>query len=512
MINVSLPQDNTDNGEDDEKHSPSVNPLANPLPWWYEFYKRITLFPWWLRYNIGVAEEAVLKDNIIQLGTSMRLQDKWLKRIIRHTVSEFSKKGLGSDYYGYHNIDHELEATYFTLLAANGQSEGNKFSHDDINYLFVAALFHDYDPLKEFDKPNEDSVEWFIRNDDKIKRFIDDVGINIDIVIAIIHRTAYPFKEEIAEHARKRMYELFTCAGIPESDTETRKYYEDLGWFLSVSERAAGYALGNFEHSKELARRNAHALGWHPSLINEESVKYFSIFKEEIEMFERVFQGVPEEYKKKFWENVEAFKEAWMEELDVRNSIQKKELRLASVVEKIESDLDPHVKESVLSLYRDLPVPRRIEEEKFRKSLSDKNTILITLRINNEFGRIVGYAKGGPLENYKLRRGTNDQNMGKKNTAYLESISIKPGYWGGTGGHLLRLQFLSEARKRGFKYVTAYVHRNVIMHRINNGESIGIVQKYDPDRLDYYRQDLSKLREDFLPSTMTANVSESNLE
>ncbi|MGH9909924.1 MAG: GNAT family N-acetyltransferase, partial [Nitrososphaerales archaeon] len=222
--------------------------------------------------------------------------------------------------------------------------------------------------------------------------------------------------------------------------------------------------------------------------------------------------GVPEEYKKKFWENVEAFKEAWMEELDVRNSIQKKELRLASVVEKIESNLDPHVKESVLSLYRELPVPRRIEEGKFRKSLLDKNTILITLRIDNEFGRIVGYAKGGPLENYKLRRGTNDQNMGKKNTAYLESISIKPGYWGGTGGHLLRLQFLSEARKRGFKYVTAYVHRNVIIHRINNGESIEIVQKYDPDRLDYYRQDLSKLKEDFLPSTMTANVSESNLE
>lgn len=509
---MSLPQDNTDNSKDGEEHSPPLNPLANPLPWWYEFYKRIKLFPWWLRYNIGVAEEAVLKDNIIQLGTRMRLQDKWLKKIIRHAVSEFSKKGLGSDYYGYHNIDHELEATYFTLLAANGQSEGNKLSHSDINYLFVAALFHDYDPLKEFDKPNEDSVEWFIRNDDEIKRFIDDVGINIDIIIAIIHRTAYPFKGEIADHARKRMYELFTHAGIPENDTETRKHYEDLGWFLSVSERAAGYALGNFEHSKELARRNAHALGWHPSLINEESVKYFSVFKEEIEMFERVFQGVPEDYKKKFWENVESFKEAWMEELDVRNSIQKKELRLVSVVEKIESDFDPHVKESVLSLYRELPVPRRIEEEKFRKSLLDKNTILITLRINNEFGRIVGYAKGGLLENYHLRRGTDDQNMGRKNTAYLESISIKPGYWGGTGGHLLRLQFLSEAKKRGFMYVTAYVHRNVIMHRINNGESIEIVQKYDPDRLDYYRQDLSELKEDFLSSTMATNVSESDLE
>jgi hypothetical protein len=273
---------NNDYGNDyitSRKDLSSINPLAEPPPVWYEFYKRIKLFPWWLRYNIGIAKEAVLKDKIIQLGTKMGLQDKWLNRIIRHTVSEFSKKGLGSDYYGYHNIDHELEAAYFALIAANGYYEENKFSQDDIIYLFVAALFHDYDPLKQFDKPNEDSVEWFLRNDDKIKGFIDDVGISIDIVIAIIHRTAYPFRGKIAEHAEKRMEELFTYAGISENDINIREHYKDLGWFLSVSERIAGYVLGDFEHSIELARRNAHALGWHPSLINEESIKYFSILK-----------------------------------------------------------------------------------------------------------------------------------------------------------------------------------------------------------------------------------------
>ena len=72
------------------------------------------------------------------------------------------------------------------------------------------------------------------------------------------------------------MQELFTHAGIPESDTLKREHYERLGWFLSVSERIAGYALGNFERAMELVWRNAHALGWHPSLINEESVKYFT--------------------------------------------------------------------------------------------------------------------------------------------------------------------------------------------------------------------------------------------
>jgi hypothetical protein len=149
---------NNDYGNDyitsSRKDLSSINPLTEPLPARYEFYKRLKLFPWWLRYNIGIAKEAILKDKIIQLGTKMGLQDRWIRRIIRHAVSEFSKKGLGTDYYGYHNIDHKLEAAYFALIAANGYYEENKFSQDDIIYLFVAALFHDYDPLKHFDKPH----------------------------------------------------------------------------------------------------------------------------------------------------------------------------------------------------------------------------------------------------------------------------------------------------------------------------------------------------------------------
>jgi hypothetical protein len=478
----------------------SINPLAEPLPAWYEFYKRMKLFPWWLRYNIGIAKEAILKDKIIRLGTIMGLQDKWIRMIIRHAVSEFSKKGLGSDYYGYHNIDHELEAAYFTLLAASGHYEKNKFSQEDIKYLFVAALFHDYDPLKQFDKPHEDSVEWFLRNDNKIKGFIEAVGINIDIVIAIIHRTAYPFRGKIAEHAEKRMEELLTNAGIAYEDTKTRKHYKDLGWFLSVSERIAGYALGGFEHSMELARTNAHALGWHPSRINEESVKYFSILKEEKEMFEHVLYEAPVECKKNFFNNVAAFKEAWAKEINIRNSIKRKKISLTTVTEKIEEEhgLEPNTEESVLSIYRELHVPIGINsEKKFRKSLNRGDTILITLRVKDNdddiSGEIVGYVKGGPLENYELRHGTHDKNLGKENTAYMEWISIRPGFWGETGGHVLRIEFLKEAKHRGYSYVTSYVHRNVVMQRINKGENVEIIQKYDPDKLDYYRVDLSML-------------------
>jgi len=263
---------------------------------------------------------------------------------------------------------------------------------------------------------------------------------------------------------------------------------------LSVSERIAGYALGNFEHAKELARRNAHALGWHPSRINEESVKYFSTLKEEKEMVDCVLRYVPEKYKKNFYDNIEAFREAWELENGIRSSIRRKEMDLVPTIEKNEVNLDSYVRESILEIYRQLPAPNpTINEEKFKKSLSDSKTILITLRIKDKRGKIVGYVKGGPLESRPLRRGTYDANLGKKNTAQMEWINIKSGYWGETGGHLLRSEFLKEAKRRGYSFVTSYVHRDVIISRKNRGEAIEIVQRYDPDKLDYYRVDLRKL-------------------
>jgi hypothetical protein len=471
---------------------------------------------------MGIVHEAALKDNIIELATSMGLQDKWTNNIVRHAVSEFSKKGLGPDYYGYHNIDHELEATYFSLLALDGQlrasnQDGKKFNDHDIKYLFVAALFHDYDPLKRSDKPQEDSVEFFLRKDKRIKKFIDDIGISLDLVIAIIYRTTYPFKDKNAEHARKRMQELFFEAGIPENDIKSREHYEHLGWLLSVCERMAGYALGDFEHAKTLARRNAHALGWHPSLINEESVKYFSTLKEEKEMTQTVLHGLPDQLKKNFYENVEAFREAWEDENRTRSSIRKREVTFVCGVEKIEDNsLSPEIRDSIYNIYRELRVPLQLGTSQFFRSLHNKNTILITLKIKDRYDKyddvvgstIVGYVKGGPLENYSLRRGTYDENWGHHNTAHMEWICIKPGYWGEAGGHELRTSFLREAKLKGYFFVTSYVHRSVISSRIDRGEAIEIVQKYDPDKLDYYRVDLSKLLADVTEPLSSSSVDQ----
>ncbi|MGB8173270.1 MAG: hypothetical protein WCF01_11630 [Nitrososphaeraceae archaeon] len=42
-----------------------TNPLALAPAKWYEFYKRIRLFPWWITYNAGIAEEAILRKKLL---------------------------------------------------------------------------------------------------------------------------------------------------------------------------------------------------------------------------------------------------------------------------------------------------------------------------------------------------------------------------------------------------------------------------------------------------------------
>jgi hypothetical protein len=473
-----------------------TNPLAESTYEWYQFHKKLHLLRWWIKYKLGQTDEAILKNRIIQVGNSLGISTKWLDKTMEHAITEFSVNGLGVDYYGYHNIKHELEATYFTLLAVFGQKNNNRndiFDLMDVKYLFTSALYHDFDPLKRFEKPNEDAVESYIRNDKKIKESIDEAGLDIDIVIAIIHRTAYPFQDEIAEHAIARMNQLFTDAGIANNDTEKRKHYEDLGWFLSVSERVAGYALDGFENALELARRNAHGLGWHPSRINKESVKFFSLLNKEKEMLDFVLQGISEKYKENFQNNIDKFKELFLKEIEIRNAVRKREINLLFISE--DKNINQITLNEILSLYKELNNPIEINnEKKFARSTKHSKTILVTLRLNEINGTVIGFAKGGPLEYYKLRRGTVEENFGQKNTIFLERINIKTGYWGESGGHNLRMKFLTEAKRNGYKYVTGYVHRDVLIRRLNNAEPIKIIQKYDPDKLDYYRLSLDNFK------------------
>ncbi len=123
------------------------------------------------------SKENLLKDKIIELAIDAGLDHTYVKAIIRHVVSEFSKNGLGSDYYGYHGLNHELEVTYFTLMASKYYLKQNEFSQKDVDALFLAALLHDYDPLKGFDKPEKEGVESFIRNDKKLAMLVEPLKL-----------------------------------------------------------------------------------------------------------------------------------------------------------------------------------------------------------------------------------------------------------------------------------------------------------------------------------------------
>ncbi|HEY7228518.1 MAG TPA: HD domain-containing protein [Nitrososphaeraceae archaeon] len=496
-----------------------VTPVK-PLPWWYEHYKRIRLFPWWTRYNIGIAKEASYKDKILKLAKNMDFDIKATSRIIRHAVSEFSKYGLGSDYPGYHTINHNLEVAYISLLSAGNQKLENKMSKKDIKNLFVAALFHDFDPRKEFEKPNEDNIELFIRNDRKLAGLIDSFEIDLNIVIALIHRTTYPFIGTQKEHALKRIHELLSLTGINNDDVSTRRHYEKLGLYLSICDRIAGYCLGDFNYAKELARRNARGIGWHSQVINEKSVEYFTALKlkDDKDTFERVIQSLPVVLSKNFFDNVEGFREAWEKELEIKASLRKNELNFVTVVENIMNDgnkMNEHMFDTIMRIRQEYCSFTNIHDREFGKSLYDPSTILITLRINSKEGEIVGYVKGGPLEKHEpkrgrydesvgkmdrihmesLRRGTYDENIGKRNSVFMEWIAIETGYMGEKGGHMLRSEFLKEARRRNYAYVTSYYQRELIIHRKSKGEPIEIVQQYDAAMIDYYRIDLSRLIE-----------------
>ncbi|MEM2924011.1 MAG: hypothetical protein QW560_06355 [Candidatus Nitrosocaldus sp.] len=484
------------------------NPLTLPYPWWYEIYQRIKLAPWWFSYKLGISKQALLQDKIIDLAVNIGLQDRWVKSVVNFAITEFSKKGLGPDYYGYHNIDHELEATYFTLLIAD--TLRSRLSKDDLYYLFFASLFHDFDPLKDFDRPNEDSVEWFLRNNKSIVKFAEYVDINLDIVIAMIYRTAFPFTGNVKEHALNRMDELFSNAGISKDDP-IREHYIWLGWIVSIAERVAGYAMRDYNGSMELAMKNAHALGWHPSIINKEAVKYFNIMlEEEKDMLDLILSAMPVEYKERFYKNVNAFKEAYARELEIKEMILRGLIKFDIKVENGNNggcNCSDSCVNSLLRLHKLLPLPLRISDERFISTLKRNDTLLITLRkivnsngvdASNEGDSIVGYSKGGPLELYRLRRGTRDENKGRRNTIYLEPISIDYAYWGANGGHLLRYSFILEAKRRGYRFLTAYAHRSVIEERIAKSEPIEVVCKYDPDRFDYYRYDLSRVDECYL--------------
>ena len=410
--------------------------------------------------------------------------------MLEYTIEIFENQGLGRDYYGYHNIDHELEVTYITLLAAIWEKKIQRFDQSDVEYLYTAALFHDFDPQKSVDRPHEESVVQFITLDKELKKLIDEAELDIEIIKALILRTSYPWTGEFKQKPEMQMLECFQHSEITKDNPEKQSHYEELGWFLSVADRIGGYAIGDFSVAMEKAKKNAHAFAWHQSSIVRLSVNYFeTLLNNESKMCRRVMHDLPREIRKNFMDTVLSFMNLRQEEIRIESNFEYENQKFQTKVDSMEERNSDKYIESLTSIYNELPQPLQLQKFGFAKSILDPNTILTTLRLNENNNIIIGYAKGGPLENYKLYSEIEDENFGKHNTIFLEPIAMKMGYWGLGGGTRLRKVFSLLANTKRYRYLTSFALRDLIQQKMGS-ENVEFVTMLDPEHWDYYRVDL----------------------
>ena len=410
--------------------------------------------------------------------------------MLDYTIEIFETQGLGRDYYGYHNIDHELEVTYITLLAAAWEKKLQRLNQSDVEYLFTSALYHDFDPQKLVDRPHEESVIQFISLDKVSKKLMADAGLDIEIIKALILRTSYPWTGEFKVKPEKQMKECFQNSEITKDKPELQTHYSQLGWFLSVADRIGGYAIGDFSLAMEKAKKNAHAFAWHQSSIVRMSVNYFeTLLNKESQMCRRVLHALPPEMRKNFMDTVLSFMNLRQQEIRIESKFEFENQKFQAKVDSMDERTSDEYLDSLTLIYKELPQPLQFQKFGFAKSILDSETIVATLRLTDGNDTIVGYAKGGPLENYQLYSGVEDKNFGQKNTIFLEPIAMKMGYWGLGGGTRLRKVFSLLANNQRYRYLTSFALRDLIQKKMGS-ENVEFVTMIDPEHWDYYRVDL----------------------
>jgi hypothetical protein len=433
------------------------------------------------------ANPHALRNEILSLVVESGLDEDCYSEMLDYTIELFETQGLGSDYYGYHNINHELEVTYVSLLAANMNHVSDKFSKDDLKYLYASALFHDFDPQKSVDKPHEESVLKFISMDRKLRQLLDVAGLDIEIIKVLILRTTYPWSGQLKEDAEKQIQQCFKNSDLTKNNQEYQEHVMYLGWYLSVIDRVSGYTLGNFSKAMEMAKMNAHALAWRPSLIVRSSVAYFEeLLNRETEMCKIILKSLPKHMRKNFFNTVLSFMDLRQQEITIQADYSYENLKLIPTIEQMNTREDPEFIKTLYSIFEELPAPLQFSNEKFDESIKNPDVILNTLRLNDCKGEIVGFAKGGPLETYQLRPEIKDENYGYSNTIFLEPLALKMGYWGLQGGSEMRHMFIMQANSKKFKFLTSFALRDVIRARVNK-EKAEFVTLFDPERWDYYR-------------------------
>ena len=431
------------------------------------------------------ANSPSLRNGIFDLLSSVKLATDVNVKLLDYTIQLFKDNGLFSDYYGYHNVDHELEVTYVTLLSGIHALSDGYLTLDDLNHLYASALLHDFDPDKAMDKPHEKNVIQFISKDQTIQKLLADANLDQNLICALISRTVYPWKDDIITNTNKLIQNYFSKSKI-KKDKKQQKHFQELGHFLSVSDRIGGYSLGDFQKAMDMAKMNAHSSSWHPAFIVRRSVSFFEdMLNNESDMCQRVLFGLPKHMRKNLLDNIVGFMKLRQEELQIYNQFVYDGLPLVPCIEK--NQISDDVADVLLSIYRELPKPLQFTRDDFIESLDDPETILNTLRVGNVNGPIVGFSKGGPLEKYNFDLKFEDKNRGKNNTIFLEPVAIKNGYWGFHGGREIRQLFMMQVHSKGYKFMTSFSMRDVIEERKKNEKNVVFVKKFDPERWDYFR-------------------------
>ncbi len=424
-----------------------------------------------------------LHNKIIKLLPNHWYNKKCFIDILDYTIQLFSVHRLDNNYYGYHNINHGLEVTYITMLFSLHKSSG--IDNIDLKYLYVAALLHDFDPIKSIDKPHENNVIKFLSLDKNLKNLLIRSKLDFNIIKILILRTTYPCSGKIKYDTKNKINKFFTLSNI---NKNKKIHIVELGKYLSMIDRISGYVLGDFNTSMEKAKKNAHALAWHPSDIVKNTIIYFeNILNNESSTCNYIFKLLPIYMKKNFISNVLSFVKLRRLEIQIKTNYVCKNIEFISKIEKMKTRQNNNFIKILFSIYLELPKPLQFEKTNFSKSIKDPNILINTLRLQNTNGRIIGFARGGPLENYKFRQEINDENNGLNNTIFLEPLSLKMGYWGLHGGNKMRELFIMQAKKKKFIYLTSFALRQVIKKRIHNNKKIKFVTMFNPERWDYYR-------------------------
>ena len=426
-----------------------------------------------------------MRNDILNLMVQNGLEDDCYVEMLDYTIDLFESQGLGADYYGYHNINHELEVTYVSLLAV--KQDKVQLTDEDIKYIFVAALFHDFDPQKSVDKPHEESVIKFISTDKKLRQLINSVNIDLEIIKVLILKTTYPWSGEIKKNAEAQIKQCFQNSDLTRNNQQYQQHIIEMGRYLTVVDRISGYALGDFSKAMEMAKMNAHALAWRPALIVRSAVAYFEeLLNKETDMSKAILKVFPKEMRKNFFDTVLSFMRIRQQEISIQADYAYENLKLIPTIECMTTREDPNFIKTLYEIFLELPTPLQFEKESFEESIRDPQIIINTLRLNDKNGEIVGFVKGGALEKYKLREEIRDENYGLKNTIFLEPLALKMGYWGLKGGSEMRHMFIMQAYSMKYKYMTSFALRDVIQARIDKERAEFVTQFY-PERWDYYR-------------------------